>query len=112
KTLNSQIQKPRTKTLINPHPKPHNPQSAIRNPQSAVRNPQSSLLWGVIPRSGPRGVIRLFDSDGEFAEGAVAFFVGRVESEHVLGAQLFGEAGEGPVELFQRHFIVLFARLP
>src|SRR5262249_59491406 len=80
--------------------------------QSEIHNPQSSLLWGVIPRSGPGGVIRLFDSDGEFAEGAVAFFVGRVESEHVLSAQLFGEAGEGPVELFQRHFIGLFARVP
>src|SRR5262249_45833938 len=72
----------------------------------------SSLLRRVIPRSGARDVIGLFDSDVEFAERAVAFFVGRVESEDVLGAQPFGEIGEGPLEFFQRRLIGLFARPP
>src|SRR5215510_16408773 len=53
-----------------------------------------SFLRRVIPGSGARDVIGLFDSDVEFAERAVAFFVGRVESEDVLGAQSFGEISE------------------
>src|SRR5689334_3784901 len=47
---------------------------------SSPRRPVApSLFRRVIPRSGARYVIGLFDSDVEFAERAVAFFVGRVE---------------------------------
>src|SRR5215510_6197470 len=84
-----------------------------RFPSHSPRRPvASSLLGRVIPRSGARDVIGLLDSDVEFAESAVALFVGRVESEDVLGAQPFGEIGEGPVEFFQRRLIGLFAKPP
>src|SRR5215468_11517890 len=72
----------------------------------------SSFLRRVIPRSGAGDVTGLFDSDVEFAERAVAFFVGRVESEDVLSAQSIGEIGKGPVEFSQRRFITLLAGTP
>src|SRR5262245_44628428 len=69
---------------------------------------RSSLLRRVITGSRARDVTGLFDPHAEFAESAVALFVGRVESEDVLRAQLFREAGEGLVELFQRKVGSLF----
>ena len=72
----------------------------------------SSLLRRVIPYSARADVVGLFDSDVEFAERAVAFFVGREEPEDVLGAQPVGEIGEGPVEFSQRRIIGLIAMPP
>src|SRR5262249_28246217 len=78
-------------------------------PNSSPRCKQGAFFGLSVTGSRGRDVIGLFDSHTEFAERAIAFFVGRVEAEDVLRAQLFREIVKSLVEFFQRKVISLFA---
>jgi hypothetical protein len=78
----------------------------VKNHGATLSRP--SFLRRIVTSSRARDVTRLFDSHAEFAESAVAFFVGRVEAEDILRAQLFREVVKSPVEFFQRKVVSLF----